>query len=178
MTMPVRSNMCVDNLARAQRAMLSIAEPGTPAHVERSSQGEPTPQRTQGQQPIKPHGVHLNAAVRLSKGWGPPLECGVRGCRSLLLHRNPSSRRRRGRRRFRNRTPPGPAMSRRSQERSAPHHCPYATHTVQLSAPTTPPDGLTILIISMHPRPHSRTDLRPVCSMYRTSRFWPPVAEP
>ena len=34
------------------------------------SQGEPTPQ---GQQPIKPHGVHLNPAVRLSKRWGPPL---------------------------------------------------------------------------------------------------------
>ena len=50
--------------------MLSTAEPGTPARGERMSQGEPTPQ---GQQPIKPHGVHLNPAVRLSKRWGPPL---------------------------------------------------------------------------------------------------------
>ena len=70
MTMHRRSNMSVDNLARGQRTMLSTAEPGTPARGERMSQGEPTPQ---GQQPIKPHGVHLNPAVRLSKRWGPPL---------------------------------------------------------------------------------------------------------
>ena len=73
MTTHRRSNMSVDNLARAQRTMLSTAEPGTPARIERTSQGEPIPQGTQGQQPIKPHGVHLNPAVRLSKGWGPPL---------------------------------------------------------------------------------------------------------
>ena len=29
--------------------------------------------KQKGQQPNQPHGVHLNTAGRLSKGWGPPL---------------------------------------------------------------------------------------------------------
>ena len=83
MTMHRRSNMSVDNLARGQRTMLSTAEPGTPARGERMSQGEPTPQ---GQQPIKPHGVHLNPAVRLSKRWGPPLSGWTLEARDVEIH--------------------------------------------------------------------------------------------
>ena len=66
-------SMSVDNLARGQRTMLSTAEPGTPARVERMSQRKPTPQGTERTATCKPHRVHLNLAVRLSKGWGPPL---------------------------------------------------------------------------------------------------------
>jgi len=59
----------VDNFVGAQRTMLSTEEPGTPV----VSRGHLRHNNHNGQQPYKPHGVHLNPAVRLSKGWGPPL---------------------------------------------------------------------------------------------------------
>jgi hypothetical protein len=87
MTMPRPINMSVDNLARAQRIMLSTAEPGTPLVLRECLRGN-HPTRNTRTAAYQPHGVHLNSAVRLSKGWGPPL---IHYCTMTKMWPNSSS---------------------------------------------------------------------------------------
>ena len=63
----------MDNFAGAQWASLSTAKPSTPVVSRGRLREKQTTKEQNGQQPNKPHGLHLNPAARLSKGWGPPL---------------------------------------------------------------------------------------------------------